>query len=241
MKRVERRLLPYVAAGISAALLLSCAKPSYAFLDAIVTAADRARQEIYEKFMMAKAVEQVKSLRDNYAASMRYYNYFKQMNEGRGIVGNFVHNITDIGDQTVYDARQQFHDDWIRDRGYGSDVEATFQKMDRYASQKVGYSEKVFETAIQGQKEGQKLAEAAATMDPKSPQRAIVQGQAWTVQLQAQTNANLAQLIDLNTRMYELELERKKQDMQEWQIFHKSAEKARQRILGRDEKDLWAK
>ena len=62
-------------------------------------------------------------------------------------------------------------------------------------------------------------------MDPQSPQRAIVQGQAWTVQLQAQTNANLAELIDLNTRMYELQLESKKQDLLEWSIFQNSANK----------------
>ena len=66
--------------------------------------------------------------------------------------------------------------------------------MDQYASTKVKYAGQVFIKLSPGTEEGKKLAAAASTMDQSSPQRGILEGQAWTVQLQAQTNANLAQL-----------------------------------------------
>jgi len=208
-----------------AVLLTSEPVPSWAFLDAIATTAQAVETKLYQEFMMAKIVEQIKTLRDNYAASLRYYNYFKQMNEGRGIIGNFVHNIVDIGQSTVQEAEQQFQYDWIKDQGYHSQVEQAFKKADQYASSKISYAGKVFITSIQGEKEGEKLAAAADTMDQKSPQRALLEGEAWNVQLQAQTNANLAELIDLNTRLYELEIEQRKKEMNEWSIFQESAQR----------------
>jgi hypothetical protein len=210
-------------------LVLGLAANSWAFLDAIASTAQAIQTKLYQEFMMAKVVEEIKSLRDNYAASMRYYEYFKQMNQGKGIIGNFVQDIVNIGDQTVQEAKQQFNNDWVRDQGYHSDVEKAFQAADEYASNKVKYAGQVFISSVQAQKEGQKLAAAASTMDQSSPQRAILEGQAWTVQLQAQTNANLAELIDLNTRLYELEMEHKKEEMREWSIFTKSAQLVGQR------------
>jgi hypothetical protein len=211
-------------------LVCSLSVSSWAFLDAIASTAQAVQTKLYQEFMMAKVVEEIKSLRDNYAASVRYYEYFKQMNQGKGIIGNFVQNVVNIGDQTVEEAKQQFNNDWVRDQGYNSDVEKTFRAADQYASSKVKYAGQVFISSVQAQKEGQKLAAAASTMDQSSPQRGILEGQAWTVQLQAQTNANLAELIDLNTRLYELEMEHKKQEMREWSIFTKSAQLVGQRV-----------
>jgi len=210
-------------------LILSLAVNSWAFLDAIASTAQAVQTKLYQEFMMAKVVEEIKALRDNYAASVRYYEYFKQMNEGRGIIGNFVQNIVDIGQENIEEAKRQFNNDWIQDQGYNSDVERTFKKMDEYASAKVKYAGKVFETAISGEKKGEELAKVAETMDPKSPQRAILEGQAWMVQLQAQANANMAELLDLNTRMYELKLKHEQEQMREWDIFNKSARILRER------------
>ena len=49
---------------------------------------------------------------------MSYYEYFKQMNQGKGIIGNFVQDIVNIGDQTVQQAEQEFKNDWIKNQGY---------------------------------------------------------------------------------------------------------------------------
>jgi len=213
-------------------LVLSLSVNSWAFLDAIASTAQAVQTKLYQEFMMAKVVEEIKSLRDNYAASMRYYEYFKQMNQGKGIIGNFVQDIVNIGDQTVLQAQQEFSNDWIKDRGYHSDVEKTFRAMDQYASTKVRYAGQVFISSVQARKEGQKLAAAASTMDQSSPQRGILEGQAWMVQLQAETNANLSQLLDLNTRMYELQMEREKKQMKDWDMFSKSAQKLQQQTGG---------
>ena len=125
-------------------IFFACSPNANAFFDASVSAAQAAKEEAYEKFMMLKAVEQLKSLRDNYEASMRYYAMYKQLNEGKGILPNIAQKLGDIGDEVAKQAQQQFDDDWIYNKGYGSDVDKTVSKMDQYSSDKVRYAGQVF-------------------------------------------------------------------------------------------------
>jgi hypothetical protein len=211
------------------ALVMLSLTPSYAFLDAIAGTAQAVREEIYEKFMMAKTIQELQSLRDNYVASMRYYEYFKQLNQGKGIIQNFAQDVADIGEQAKQEAQWQFQNDWFNNPAYNSDVDKLFNRMDNYASQKVRYAGKVFANSVTAEAEGKKLSAFADTMDPHSPQRAMVEGEAWNVELQAQTNANLSQLLDLNTRLYELGLEQKEERLRDWETFDKSVQQSQQR------------
>lgn len=203
-------------------LLAVFVSPGFAFVDAIVSTAKAAKDEAYQKFMMIKAVEQLKSLRDNYEASMRYYAMYQKMNEGRGILANIAHKVGDIGDDVRKEAQQQFEDDWINDNGYHSDVDRAIGKMDDYASGKVRYAGKVFSKSLEAQKEGERISQEADSLDPKSTQRMILKTQALQLQLAAQTNANMAQLLDVNTRIYKLQLEAKQERLRDWDIFDKS-------------------
>jgi len=198
--------------------------PSYAFLDAIASSYQAAQEAVYEKFMMAKTVEELKSLRDNYVASMRYYAYFKELNEGKGIVYNAANQIADIGDQTYQQAQMQFKNDWIYDPGGGSSLDAVMNNLDAYASTQVLYAGKVFQKSVLAQKEGEQLAAQSDTLT-SLPQKLSVKSQALQIQLIAQTNANLAQLLEVNTRLYEIEMEHEKERWQEWDLFQKSVEK----------------
>jgi hypothetical protein len=172
--------------------------------------------------MMLKAVEQLKSLRDNYEASMRYYAMYKKLNEGRGLLANIATKVGDIGDDVAREAQQQFQDDWINDKGYNSDIDRTIGKMDDYASAKVRYAGKVFSKALEAQKEGERISLEADSLDPKSTQKMILKTQALQLQLAAQTNANMAQLLEVNTRIYKHQLEAKEERLRDWDIFDKS-------------------
>ena len=203
-------------------LLGVLASPAFAFVDAIVSTAKAAKDEAYQKFMMIKAIEQLKALRDNYEASMRYYAMIKKLNEGKGILPNIAHKVGDIGDEVAKEAQQQFEDDWINDKGYHSDLDKEINKMDDYASGKVRYAGKVFSKSLEAQKEGQRISDEADSLDPKMTQTMILKTQALQLQLAAQTNQNMAQLLDVNTRMYKLQLEAKEERLRDWDIFDKS-------------------
>ena len=203
-------------------LLVVFVSPGFAFVDAIVSTAKAAKDEVYQKFMMLKAIEQLKALRDNYQASVRYYAMFKKLNEGKGILPNIAHKVGDIGDDVAREAQQQFEDDWINDKGYHSGLERAINKMDDYASGKVRYAGKVFSKALDAQKEGERISQEADSLDPKSTQTMILKTQALQLQLAAQTNANMAQLLDVNTRTYKLQLEAKQERLRDWDIFDKS-------------------
>jgi len=200
----------------------ACSPNANAFFDAIISAAQAAKEEAYEKFMMLKAVEQLKSLKDNYEASMRYYAMYKQLNEGKGILPNIAQKVGDIGDNVAKQAQQQFDDDWIYSKGYGSDIDKTVSKMDQYSSDKVRYAGQVFSKALEAQTEGQKISSEADGLDTKTTQKMILKTQALQLQLAAQTNANMAQLLEVNTRMYQLQQEQKEERLQDWDVFDKS-------------------
>ena len=203
-------------------LLAVFVSPGFAFVDAVISTAKAAKDEAYQKFMMIKAVEQLKSLRDNYEASMRYYAMIKKLNEGKGILPNIAHKVGDIGDDVANEAQQQLNDDWINDKGYRSGLDKAIEKMDDYASGKVRYAGKVFSKSLDAQKEGQRISDEADSLDPKMTQTMILKTQALQLQLAAQTNQNMAQLLDVNTRMYQLQLEAKQEHMRDWDIFDKS-------------------
>ena len=52
----------------------------------------------------------------------------------------------------------------------------------------------------------------------------ILKTQALLLQLEAQTNANMAQLLEVNTRMYQLQQEKKEERLQDWNVFDKSVQ-----------------
>jgi len=208
--------------GIVFVFIIFMSSESYAILDAIAGAASSARDAAYEKFMMLKAVEQLKALRDNYEASMRYYEMYQKMNEGRGILYNVAHRVGDIGDDEWKKAQDQFNYDWITSKAYGSDVDQAIQKMDQYASDKIRYAGKVFEKSLDAQNEGEKISVEADSLNPKATNRMILKTQALQMQLAAQTNSNMAQLLDVNTRLYQLQLEVKEEQLKDWSIFGKS-------------------
>jgi hypothetical protein len=203
-------------------LVVLVSSPGFAFVDAIVSTAKAAKDEVYQKFMMVKAIEQLKALRDNYEASMRYYAMIKKLNEGKGILPNIATKVGDIGDKLAKEAQQQFEDDWINDKGYHSDLDRAIGKMDDYASGKVRYAGKVFSKSLEAQKEGERISHEADSLDSKNTQKMMLKTQALQLQLAAQTNANMAQLLDVNTRTYKLQLEAKQERLRDWDIFDKS-------------------
>ena len=83
--------------------------------------------------------------------------------------------------------------------------------MDDYASNKVRYAGKVFEKSLEAEKEGEKIRRSghAGLQDHRSND---LKNEALQLQLAAQTNANMAQLLDINTRLYKLHLKRSKID-----------------------------
>ncbi|MDE2313416.1 MAG: hypothetical protein KGL04_04490, partial [Elusimicrobia bacterium] len=57
-------------------------------LGSIISGAQMAQQEAFEAFMKINLIQQLEVLRQNYQASVQYYQDFKQLNSGRGIAYN---------------------------------------------------------------------------------------------------------------------------------------------------------
>lgn len=203
--------------------LLFCA-PSHAFLAAIAEGADKAREEAYRQFMMLKAVQQLKMLRDNYTDARELYAMAKKMNEGRGLMANILDRVGDIGEETAQKIQGQFKYDWLTSKPERSRVSDTLREMDLYVSDKIRYAGKVFEVSRQAETEAAKLASESHSLDPKASRDAALKAQALQLQLSAQQNANLANLLDVDTRLYDLMLKNAQRDLRETVQYNQAAE-----------------
>src|SRR5689334_1905068 len=119
-------------------------RPSHAFLEVAFEAAEKAREIAYQNFMQLKAVQQLKTLRDNYVAGKEYYEMAKKLNEGRGLAANIKDRLMDIGDEESKKIQKQFEDDWIVSRPTNTLVDQWVDKGKKYIQDKIDYAEKVF-------------------------------------------------------------------------------------------------
>ncbi|MCH8007331.1 MAG: hypothetical protein IIC91_00545 [Chloroflexi bacterium] len=94
--------------------------------------------------------------------------------------------------------------------------------MDTYVSKRIEYAGKSFEKFLEAQDEAEKIALESDGLDSKATQKMILKTQALQMQLSAQTSANIAQLLDVNTRLYKLQLEEKQNRIRDWDLFDKS-------------------
>ena len=84
-----KRVLPLVVI-----LLLAAEAPAHAIIvDTFVGGVKYAQDQAYQAFMKIKVIEQIRIMKQNYDASVRYYNEFKRLNEGRGILYNVAQQL----------------------------------------------------------------------------------------------------------------------------------------------------
>jgi hypothetical protein len=76
---------------LSACLILAfigAGAPAYAQAGSAIAAAQYAEQKTFDTFMHMQVVQELLVLKQNYDASVRYYNEFRQLNSGKGYVYN---------------------------------------------------------------------------------------------------------------------------------------------------------
>jgi hypothetical protein len=81
---------------ISGCLLLAfvgAAAPVYAQAGSAIAAAQYAEQKTFDTFMHMQVVQELLVLKQNYDASVQYYNEFRQLNSGKGYFANVTAQI----------------------------------------------------------------------------------------------------------------------------------------------------
>ena len=217
----------YIFRGLVVGLMALVATPSMAFTDGPVTAAIAMEQKVYDEFMRLQVVQQLKTLRDNYVASERYYAMMREMTGGKGVAANLSAQVVGLQNSTVMQVQNQFRDDWVKDPAYGSQLDQAvnssdgkaadavtkqvnklLNQMQTYGSTKIQVAEAISNSSIQNQNTGKQLAALSAqgTADKPISNADLLKALALLVQVNSQTNILLAQLLDVNSHVAQVEM-----------------------------------
>ena len=202
----------------------------FAFVGAAMAGVQEVRDEAYKAFMKLKAIETVKALRDNYVASVRYYDLYKQMNEGKGIIRNSMDYVGDVAKDNLKQARDTAMQDWVRDPGYRSDIDAYVRSLDERESRRVRVAADEMTKYIKAYEQGADLEKQSGNMSSVDAQRATVRAQAIEIQLLSSLNTEMSQLL---LHFQRNDAEAKRAAAVEWASYQNSIKEQNQKVGGK--------
>lgn len=218
---------------LTGVVVIGMTSPSHAFIGAVFQAAQTARDEAYKEFMKFQAIQQLKTLRDNYTSSMRYYTYIRELNSGKGITANVLGKLHDIGERTGLEAKARMEYDWVYDPAYESRLDALVSQMDKTASTRVKVAADIFTASLEGKRVGEEIASKGSKPNAQITQADILKATGIQIQQTAQTNALLAQIVQLNTETTHLALEKEAAAARQRAFYRKAKEKRKSNELAR--------
>ena len=117
----------YFLAGL---LLFAGQAPAHAlFTDDATQAMILAEERIFHAFMKVQVVEQLLTLKQNYEASVRYFNDFKQLNSGKGIFQNIAAQIKTAQTKELNSMQQQINQTFTQTYNSSTAVDRQKEKM----------------------------------------------------------------------------------------------------------------
>ncbi|MDE2491540.1 MAG: hypothetical protein KGM24_11880 [Elusimicrobia bacterium] len=183
---------------LAAALLVLWQAPANALIfDTAVNGLQYAEEKAYHAFMRLKVVEEVQILKQNYDASVRYYQEFQRLNSGKG----FFHNIGDMlqtaGDQMASDLEGNIDRDFIHTYNTDTSVDRFFNSIDRGIASNMKYAGDELANAIKDRDEGVKIAQQANGLSPKDAANLSAKAAGLQLQMEAQLHQDNLRLIEL--------------------------------------------
>ena len=111
-------------------LFFSGQAPAHAlFTDDATQAMILAEERIFHAFMKVQVVEQLLTLKQNYEASVRYFNDFKQLNSGKGIFQNIAAQIKTAQTQELNSMQQQINQSFAQTYNTNTEVDKFFKSL----------------------------------------------------------------------------------------------------------------
>ncbi len=157
-----------------------------------------AQEKAFEAFMRIQIIQQIEILRQNYEASVNYYNQFKQLNSGRGFMFNVGQQFKTAEDQSVGQMTQQllysYNGNTATDQFVEKADEAVYNDM-KYAGDEMG-------NLISNRKTAVSVAQNAGGLAPKDAANLSAKAQGLELQMLIQLhedNLRLIQLASLQT------------------------------------------
>jgi len=184
---------------ISAALLLLAiaAPPAHAqfLVGSVVSGVQAAQEEAFEAFMKIQLVQQLEVLRQNYQASVNYYQQFKQLNSGKGILANLGRQLKSAEDSQLQQESQELFNSYSGQTA----TDNFFQTVDQTIYNNLKYAGEEAANAISDKQTGVSIAQSASGLSPKDADNLAAKSQGLELQMLAQIHQDDLRLIQLSS------------------------------------------
>src|SRR5258708_7514523 len=159
-KRIVILLVLALAAGEAPAHAL--------FGDEAILAMQYAEDKTFHAFMQIQVIQQLATLKQNYDASVRYFNDFKQLNSGKGIFQNVEARIKTMQRQEDHAIQQQLNQAFIQTYNkQNTSVDKFYKSLDQGIANNIKYAGDEFANLIANRQTGQNISTNAEGLAPK--------------------------------------------------------------------------
>lgn len=206
------------------ALLLAGQPPAHAlFGDEAILAMQLAEDKTYHAFMQIQMVQQLLTLKQNYDASVRYINDFKQLNSGKGIFDNIGARLKTMQTQEDLKIQQQLNQSFVQTyKGQNTSVDSFYKSLDQGIANNIKYAGDEFANLIANRQTGQSIATNADGLAPKDAANLTAKAQGIQVQMLSQIHEDNLRLIQLQSMQLASEARRQKGDASSLQGLQQS-------------------
>lgn len=172
--------------------------PAHAvFVGSAMNAIQYAEQKAFNAFMRIQMVQQLVVLKDNYEASVRYYNEFKKLNSGRGLFQNVAAQIKTTQKQLNASFKEQMEKDFVRSYNSNTAVDQFFRSLDEAIASNIRYAGDEAANLIANRKLGEGIATNADGLSPKDAANLGAKAGGLQVQMMGQLHEDNLRLIQL--------------------------------------------
>ncbi|MBI5631620.1 MAG: hypothetical protein HY921_12145 [Elusimicrobia bacterium] len=190
-----KRILP-----ILLILIFLTEAPAHAIIvDTFVGSLKYAQDQAYQAFMKLKIIEEIRILKQNFDASVRYYNEFKRLNEGRGILYNVGMQLKVAAEQMGDDLQRSVDRDFINTYKTDTKVDQFFQSIDHGIANNMKYAGDELGNLIANRKIGVDIARNAGNLSPKDAANLAVKAQGIQLQYLSQIHEDNIRIIEIHS------------------------------------------
>ena len=180
-------------------IVLLAEAPAHAIIvDTFVSGVQYAQNAAYQAFMKLKVIEELQILKQNYDSSVRYYDEFKRLNQGRGFLYNVGQELKTAELREIEILKSNVDRDFVHTYKTDTAVDQFFLSIDHSIGRNMKYAGDEMANLIQNRKLGVDIAKNAEGLSPRDAANLTVKAQGIQIQY-------LSQLHEDNLRIMELQ------------------------------------
>jgi len=209
-----------------AALLLLWGEPAHALIfDTAISGMQYAEQKVYQAFMKLKIIEQIRIMKQNYDASVRYYKEFERLNSGKGLFQNVGDMLKTAADQMGDELKANVDRDFIHTYNTDTKVDRFFNSIDRSIANNMRYAGDELANTISSRKVGIQIAKEAKGLSPKDAANLSAKAAGLQIQMMTQLHEDNLRLIEISSMRLAAEMRQQQGEQKLIHSIRKSIEK----------------